>query len=377
MLGRTAARARIGIVSPWASRLGGGVFEAVVAHCAMLRAAGFDPMMFALADAHSEADRARFGETEVVTVPVTGPAMIGYSPGLVPAMLKADLDLVHLHGIWMYPSRAASDWARATRRPYMISPHGMLDPWIVGRGKLKKAVARAIYERRSWRLATRFHALTEAEAADICAISGRSEADVIPNAVAAATGAAERGPLLAYLGRIHPKKNIEGLVRAWREAGDVLGPIGARLRIAGWGDAEHVRSLESLIGERPGDGIEFLGPVYGEEKATLVGTARFLALPSHSEGLPVVILEAWAAGTPTLMTAHCHLPEGYAAGAAIDCGTDVAEIAAVLRRVFTQQDGEWGAMSAAATALARDCFSPDAVVRMWRDAYAAMLVPAR
>jgi poly(glycerol-phosphate) alpha-glucosyltransferase len=41
----------------------------------------------------------------------------------------------------MYPSRAGLQWARRTGKPYLISPHGMLDPWITGRGRAKKALA--------------------------------------------------------------------------------------------------------------------------------------------------------------------------------------------------------------------------------------------
>jgi poly(glycerol-phosphate) alpha-glucosyltransferase len=299
--------------------------------------------------------------------------MVGYAPALVPGLLAAELDLVHLHGIWMYPSRAASRWAERTGRPYVISPHGMLDPWILGRGRLKKAVARLGYERRSWRRANCFHALTEAEADDIQAASGRGDSVVIPNAVPMAKGEAAREPILVYLGRIHPKKNLDGLIAGWRQARDVLQPIGARLRIAGWGEAEHVEQLRGQLAADGGEDIVFLGPAYGAEKVALIGSARFLALPSHSEGLPVAILEAWAAGTPTLMSQHCHLPEGYLRGAAIDCGTDPVAIAAALRRAFSQPKPAWRQMADAAVELVRERFTAEAVAKRWREAYGALI----
>jgi poly(glycerol-phosphate) alpha-glucosyltransferase len=367
---------RIGLVSAWASRLGGGVFEAVVAHADLVAALGYEPVVFALADEHSATDRERFGAIEVRTFPTVGPAMVGYAPALASALLAAELDLVHLHGIWMYPSQAASRWAARTKRPYVISPHGMLDPWILGRGKLKKAIARMGYERRSWRRASRFHVLTEAEAADVGAATARDDSIVIPNAVPLAAGAADRQPALVYLGRIHPKKNIAALVAGWRQARDVLRPIGATLRIAGWGEPEHVEALRQQLAADGGDDFAFLGPVYGAEKAALIGSARFVVLPSHSEGLPVAILEAWAAGTPTLMSQHCHLPEGYARGAAIDCGTDAAEIAAALRRAFTLPEARWREMADAASGLVRDRFAPEAVAQRWREAYGALIRPS-
>ncbi len=76
-----------------------------------------------------------------------GPPVFGFAPGLLDAIKAADLDVLHLHGIWMYPSRVAERWAAATGKPVVISPHGMLDPWILSRGRWKKAIARALYEK--------------------------------------------------------------------------------------------------------------------------------------------------------------------------------------------------------------------------------------
>lgn len=369
---------RIGLVSAWASRLGGGVFEAVVAHAELVRACGYEPVIVALRDAHSDADRARFGNDEVVTCAVSGPAMIGYAADFGRALREARLDLVHLHGIWMYPSRAASDWAAATGRPYVISPHGMLDPWITGRGKLKKAVARTAYEHRSWRRASLFHALTGREADDIARETGRTATVVIPNAVAPAMhDPHEAGASALYLGRIHPKKNIDALIDGWDLAADALRPIDARLTIAGWGAPADVAALQSRLAARGGDDVRFVGPVYGDGKRALLSGARFVALPSHSEGLPMVILEGWAAGTPAIMSEHCNLPEGFAAGAAIDCGTTPDKIAAALRAGFTAPPPAWQAMSEAASRLAGSRFSLDTVAASWRDTYAGLLAAAR
>jgi glycosyltransferase involved in cell wall biosynthesis len=369
--------ARIGILTAWASRANGGVFEAVVAHCDLVRACGHVPVVFALNDDQAAADCARFKDTAVHLYPVTGPRMVGYAPALAAGLRDADLDLLHLHGIWMFPSHAARDWAAATGRPYVVSPHGMLDPWILGRGRLKKAVARLAYERRSWRAAHAFHALTAREADDIAASTGRRGVTlVIPNAVAPTAVAREGGteaPTVVYLGRIHPKKNINALIRAWRMARPALAPLGARLEIAGWGEAVHVAELEAELAIEPGPDISFLGPVFGERKAALLASARYLVLPSHSEGLPMVILEAWAAGTPVLMSTECNLPEGFAAGAAIDCGMTQDQIAAALTQGLSLTADAWGEMSSAGRALADRRFAPAAVARVWNDAYAGLL----
>lgn len=371
--------ARIGILTTWASRANGGVFEAVVAHCGLVRACGHEPVVFALADDHAATDRARFDKTPVHLFPVFGPRMVGYAPGLSVGLAAAELDLLHLHGIWMYPSRAASDWALATERPYVVSPHGMLDPWIVGRGMLKKSIAKLAYERRSWRVARAFHGLTEREARDIAATTGREGVTVVvPNAVplAAIGTASARAPTILYLGRIHPKKNVEALIDAWRDARPALPAAGARLDIAGWGDAEHVAALEAKLAAGQDPDIHFHGPVFGDGKAALLAAARFLALPSHSEGLPMAVLEAWAAGMPVLMSSECNLPEGFAVGAAINCGMTREAISAVLLRALAMPADDWRAMAAAGRDLVARTFAPAAVAAAWSRAYAVLLTPA-
>jgi glycosyltransferase involved in cell wall biosynthesis len=371
--GNALAGKRIGLLTASASRLGGGVFEAVVAHADLIRRLGATPVIFALHDRHSDEDRGRFGDAQVFTAPIKGPAQVGYSPELDAALQSQGLDALHLHGIWMYPSRAGANWALATHRPYFISPHGMLDPWITARGRWKKALARLGYERRSWAAAHALHALTPQEAKDIAREAQRSDSLVIPNmGPAAKPSVAARDPLCVYIGRIHSKKNLLALVAAWKAA---QLPDAARLVIAGWGDEGDVDALTAAIGD-DAQGISFIGPIFGDAKDALLASARFVVLPSLSEGLPMAMLEAWAYGTPTIMTAQCNLPEGFAGGAALECGYDAPAIAPVIERGMAMDDGEWDVMSAASLALAEGQFSAGSVVAQWGEAYAAALSQA-
>jgi len=359
---------RIGLLTASASRDGGGVFEAVVAHAAMIRAAGGAPTIFALRDSHSEEDGHRFDGAEVVLSDVVGPRQIGIAPSLLSALKAASLDCLHLHGIWMYPSWAGAAWARSTGKPYFISPHGMLDPWITARGRWKKALARLVYERRGWRRAAALHALTPREARDIERESGRDDTIVIPNAGPAALSGHRDlmpDPLVVYIGRIHPKKNLEALVAGWSAA---LRPAGAQLIVAGWGDAASVESLKRAMSAADGS-VTFAGPVFGAEKQRLLDEARFVILPSHSEGLPMAVLEAWAAGVPTIMTRECNLPEGFACGAALECGYEPREIAAALNDALSLTGSAWSAMSAASRGLASGPFSEEAVSSRWAEVY--------
>ncbi len=358
---------RIGLLTASASRLGGGVAEAVIAQAAMIRSLGGEAPVFALADAQSEQDRARHAPDSLHVSRIVGPAPIGYAPDLVASLIAARLDCLHLHGIWMYPSRAGAIWARRTDKPYVISTHGMLDPWITARGRWKKAMARIGYERDSWQRARFLHALTAREADDIARESGRVDSVVIPNAgpVAATLLNGGREPHVLYIGRIHPKKNLLALVEAWKRLDP---PGGARLTLAGWGDQDDVSDLRAALQGAP-PSVEFIGSVYGDAKQRLLESARFTVLPSHSEGLPMAVLEGWAAGTPAILTPECNLPQGFAAGAALDCGYDAAAIAAALASALALDEPAWRARAAAALGLAGGLFSAEAVAQSWAEAY--------
>lgn len=366
---------RIGLLTASASRLGGGVFESVVLQSQIVRARGGTPVIFALADQHSASDIARFGDCEVRLASILGPAEIGFAPSLIPQLLEARLDVVHLNGIWMYPSRAGAVWARRTGRPYFVSPRGMLDPWILARSRLKKWLARHGYEQQSWRAATALHGLTEKEANDIACSAARIDAVVIPNPApaAAASPRIATGHDYLYIGRIHAKKNIGALIEAWSilAAKHELS-ADARLIIAGWGAEQDETALRASLQNAPSS-IQFIGSAYGETKRKLLESARFLVLPTLSEGMPRAVLEAWSAGTPVLMSEECNLPEGFRAGAAIDCGMTAESVAISLDRANRMDGQSWADMSRAALELASGPFSMTAVADQWEAVYSAAI----
>ena len=63
--------------------------------------------------------------------------------------------------------------------------------------------------------------------------------------------------------------------------------------------------------------LHFVGPQYGNAKEAAYAASNALILPSHSEGMPMVVLDAWSFSLPVIMTPQCNLPEGFEAGAAI------------------------------------------------------------
>jgi poly(glycerol-phosphate) alpha-glucosyltransferase len=283
-------------------------------------------------------------------------------------LIAAELDLLHLAGIWHWPSIAARRWSVRAGRPLVISPHGMLADWIVNRNRWKKGLWQRVVERPAWVRAAIFHALTTGERDEI-ARRADAEAAIIPNTAPPASPARDAfpPPQVLYLGRIHPKKNLPAAIAGWERADP---PGGSRFLIAGWGAPGDEVELRRRIARSPRRGsISFLGAVHGERKAQLLRESRFTLLPSLSEGLPMSVLESWAAGTPALVSSACRLPEGFAAGAAIDCGTKASTVGIALSRALAMPPAEWFAMSASGQTLAQTHFGADEIARAWAEIY--------
>ncbi len=206
------------------------------------------------------------------------------------------------------------------------------------------------------------HALCQSEADSIRAYGLRNPICVIPNGIdlpapgdASASFAAKipsTAKVLLYLGRLHPKKGLPDLIRAWPAAGRDW-----HLVIAGWDQGGHENELKKLVAELGLERVHFPGPQFGPAKDAAYRRADAFILPSLSEGLPMVILEAWAHGKPVLMTSACNLPEGFTARAAIQITPDSEGIARGLGELAAMSLEENREMGTRGRRLAEECFA--------------------
>ncbi len=83
----------------------------------------------------------------------------------------------------------------------------------------------------------------------------------------------------------------------------------------------------------------------------------------------MVVLEAWAYGKPVLMTPECNLPEGFAAGAALQIGTTPETIATGLNELMEMSEDERVTMGARGRALVAEKFSWPRIGEQMRAVY--------
>jgi len=340
---------KVSMLAPYLSRRAGGLMDCVRNLSRFLENEHeIHVDMIGVEDEFSAEDRGLWGNSSVHLL-ASRHAAFRYAPELSRKLSSLTPNLVHTHGIWTYLSVAAVRWSKSNGgvkpRPYVVSTHGMLDPWALHNSRWKKIMAGFAFERRHLENAACIHAINQAEAAAIRAFGLKNPVCVIPNGVeVGASNATNRTPpsaahaasdrkVLLYLGRLHPKKGLSILLRGWKKAfkyeKDWI------LVIAGWDQGGHRRELEQLTRElKIADSVQFTGPLFGEARDTAYQNADAFVLPSLSEGQPLVVLEAWSHARPVLMTQECNLPEGFENGAAIRMSATVEGTSGALGKLF-------------------------------------------
>jgi glycosyltransferase involved in cell wall biosynthesis len=365
---------KVGFLVSSVSREAGGLFQSVRGLAKAVASTNTSVRVFGIRDEQSGIDLQEWRPLSVETFRPRLPVW-GYSNELVPAMLKADLDILSVHGLWQYCSVGSQRWHRVTGRPYVVHPHGMLDGWALRNARFKKRIAAALYENQHLRNAACLRALSEAEARSIRAYGLGNPICVIPNGIdlpdlreSDAKSQSKNRKTLLYLGRLHRKKNLANLIRAWNKTFSSQGQNSDSwdLAIIGWDQGGYESELKQMAASAS---IIFLGPRFSAEKSECYRACDAFILPSLSEGLPMTVLEAWSYAKPVLMTPECNLPEGFAAQAALRIGPSADEIAAGLNQLAGMSDDDRRAMGARGRDLVGKKFSWPQIGEQMRSVY--------
>jgi glycosyltransferase involved in cell wall biosynthesis len=274
--------------------------------------------------------------------PVTWPRAYVRAPRLGRGLehrVKA-FDLVHIHGLYLYPTMAA---ARACRRkgvPYVISPRGMLDPNAIRlRSTWKKRLYLWLIEKRNLRGATALHFTSSEEQRLVTQSGWQLPGFVVPNALDLADfpePSAEADDLadgsngeesVLFLSRIHPKKGLDLLVPAFAQV--VANRPGVNLHVAGPDENGYLAQVQAWVASFDlKDRVTYPGMLLGREKIRAFQQSDLFVLPSYSENFGIAVIEAMACGKPVVITDRVNICRDVEqAGAGLVTRCDSNEIA--------------------------------------------------
>ena len=283
-------------------------------------------------------------------------------------------DVIHNHGLWLMPNVYAGWAASRARTPLIVAPRGMLGHAALSFSRMKKVLFWHLLQGPAIRCAACYHATSRQEYEDIRAYGLKHPVAVIPNGIdlpqlhsnPASTDAADR--VVLSLGRIHPKKGLDRLVRAWAMV-EAAHP-GWRLRIVGPAELGHDAQLSALAATLKLRRVSIEPAIYGEEKYGAFREADLFVLPTLNENFAMTVAESLSAGTPVISTKGAPWAglEVERCGWWIDHG--IGPLAAALSEAMALPRAELRVMGARGQAwMARD-FGWDAIASKMAAVYA-------
>lgn len=369
------SKMRVAFLAGHLSRRASGVRQMIEGLSGALATGGMEIKVFGIRDPAWARDAGEWKGATAEVFDRFGPANFGFMPGLSRALSSYDPDLVHLHGIWMYSSAVAAGWAERSARPLVISPHGMLAPAALSYSPGRKRIVRAMFQDRCFARASGYHATAEAEAADIRSYLDDVPIAVVPNGVddssiSLPSFSGRRKRVLA-IGRMHPVKGYDRLLRAWAQVEDDF-PCWT-LEIAGPDPDGHGATLRTLIKDL-GLGRATIGEAkFGAERDASMADARLFVLPSLTENFALTVPEALICATPVLAstaTPWSELPEQK-------CGWWVPPepdaLAGALRAALSLPEGQLTTMGVNGRTWAQETFGWDRIARKMSGFYDTIL----
>ena len=141
------------------------------------------------------------------------------------------------------------------------------------------------------------------------------------------------GPYFIFVGRLERKKNLGGLLRAFREYKKLRPNDAHQLVLVGKRGRGYAHEMREFVGSALMNFIHELGYVAEQDIAGLYSGATALVFPSSYEGFGLPVLESWACGTPVITANTTSLPEVAGDAALLVDQTNAGEIAHAMARL--------------------------------------------
>jgi glycosyltransferase involved in cell wall biosynthesis len=227
-------------------------------------------------------------------------------------------DLMVMHSVFSVIGQVGYRVAGAAGVPYLLLPHGSLDPHDLTKHALAKRALAPLW-RSALAGASALVCTTARESERLHTYGVRRPCRIGPNnPVAGSTelpdraaarrraGLPDTARIVLFLGRLVAGKGIRLLLDGFA-AGSRPGDL---LLVAGRGERGYERRLHAHAGRLAArDQVRFVGWVSGAAKADLLAGADLLALPSAGENFGNVVVEALGVGTPVLLSPEVFLAD--------------------------------------------------------------------
>ena len=299
----------------------------------------------------------------------------GYSSELE-SFLKSNIkpeDLIHLHGVFMHAQYATSRFANKSNMPYVITPHGMLEPWHLKDKQAKKRVYMALLLNSILAKAKIIHAITPFEKANLYKLTKHKNIIEIPNFIKYSDLPKIKGynpeeEYLLFLSRLHPKKGLDILIESMTKIEDKK----IKLKIVG-SENGYSDALKKIVRKAGLENrIEFLGGIFGDAKFELYANAKAFVAPSYSEAIGMVNLEAAACKTPVITTFYTGISPDWNTNGGIMINPTLEELTSAINAATNWSNEERFSRGENLSNFVLNNYSWEKRGYLWNDLYSSL-----
>lgn len=294
------------------------------------------------------------------------PILYAQGSAIKQTLADSNADIFHIQGLWVPAGHTVASFAKHHHIPYVISLRGMLYPQALKLKPLKKRMGLLLYQSGDLRKAACIQATCPEELEYFRKLGFRAPVAIIPNAVDLSDMPAPNNKKdsifrVGYLGRIHPRKNIERILYAL--ASETMKSIDTECIIMGSGDSEYESFLKKEVDRLGLRNVSFLGFLLGNDKQEAIRSLSVLVTPSDFENFGNNIVEALKLGVPCIASTGTPWQEleQYHCGRWIP--NDVSSIASAMKELACLSSDEILAMGNNAQKLLQDNYELSVVSR--------------
>lgn len=308
-----------------------------------------------------------------------------FSPTMTKWLMQniKEFELVHIHAIFSYPSTIAMIIARKKGVPYIVRTIGQLDEWSLQQSPRRKKTMLLLAERKNLNCASAIHVTSLNEYNQVCKLGlnvkilnlrlgiineNYTEQKHSDSHVASSY----KKTRFIFLSRIHPKKQLDMVLRAFELIEKTTKRDAWELFIVGTGETNYIKELKKLSGELSiSDKVHWKGYLEGKEKFDLLKSMDWFVLPSLSENFGISVIEALSVGVPVIISKAVGVSTVVNSNkAGMICQDNPDGLAEVMIRAMSSSSEEF---SKAALALTTNYFSWSCIAKELASFYSTLI----
>lgn len=281
--------------------------------------------------------------------------------------------IFHLHGGWIPVFSSLAKYFKKNNIKFVLTPHGAYNEVAMKRSSFTKKIYFHLFEKSLLNSVEKVHSIGKSEVQGLQTISKSTSSFLMPYGFQYnqndTTSIKNEDFTIGFLGRLDTHtKGLDLLMEAFYQFQKEKS--NSRLWIIG--DGEGRTYIENFIKEKKLNNVVMWGKKFGQEKDELISKMHVFAHPSRNEGLPTAVLEAAAAGVPTIVTQATNVAEyvsHFKAGIAIEDNDVTALLGAIQQLYVFYNTNQIASFTMGAKRMLEQVFSWPVLVEKYDELY--------